>query len=120
MKANRPKTVFALVRIDEDPVEAYVDLFESEHLTRVTTIPGGAVSMVLDKPATESALRAAIKEFLATKEGKAAVENENGNFNFGDAVSYIPDVIWARHGLKHLSDPAETAITVSQNESFVD
>lgn len=48
----------------------------------------------------EQALREAVKEFLSTEEGKQAISYTCHDFNWGDAVSFVPEEIWAKYGLK--------------------
>lgn len=67
----------------------------------------------------EQALRDAVKEFLATDEGKKANEYACNDFNWGDAVVYVPEEVWAKHGLK-FRDMKSVDIKVYQDEVLCD
>lgn len=51
----------------------------------------------------EQSFRTAIKEFLETEEGRAAIENSCDDFNWGDAMMVVPDEFWEKHGIRELS-----------------
>ena len=53
----------------------------------------------------ETALRNAIKEFVnsGTEESKKALEYACGCFNWGDAISSVPDDLYIKHGLTKLN-----------------
>lgn len=63
----------------------------------------------------ETAIRNAIEEFLKTEDGWKAIEKTNGAFDFGDAVFYVPEKIWKKHGLK-LGGVQTIDILVPQDE----
>lgn len=67
----------------------------------------------------ELALRNAVQEFLATEEGKKALEYTTKDFNWGDAVVYVPEEIWAKHGLK-FQEVKSVDIKVNQDEVLYD
>lgn len=46
----------------------------------------------------EAAIRAAAADYLHTNQGKAALEDTCGNFNYGDFVNYVPDHMNKKHG----------------------
>ena len=52
----------------------------------------------------EKALRAAVREFIdsGTAEAKQALEYACGCFNWGDAISSVPDSLFEKHGLRKL------------------
>lgn len=47
----------------------------------------------------EKEIRAAVQDFLKTKEGKEAVEYACGNFNWEDAMCSVPDEFFKSRGL---------------------
>jgi hypothetical protein len=63
----------------------------------------------------EAALREAVAEFLKTEDGKQARLAACDDFNWGDAIMYVPDECWAKHGLKMVTDSIET-LRVNQDE----
>lgn len=42
---------------------------------------------------------AAVEEFLSTPDGRQAIEDTCEDFNWGDAVMYVPEEIWNKHGI---------------------
>lgn len=69
------------------------------------------------------AMRAAVAEFLTTEDGEASIEDTMGDFNWGDAMEYVPDDIWSKHGLrmKYANEPylisgSVLEVTVDQDE----
>ena len=66
-------------------------------------------------PHAELAMRNAVKEFLATEEGKKAIEYTSHDFNWGDVVSFVPEKIWAKHGLR-FQQVKSVDIFVNQDE----
>ena len=118
---SQEKRLVAFVREDEG--EAYVDIFETTYTTPGTAEYGDGrkepVTMV-DAKMTEIAMREAVEDFLNTDEGKLALRQEAGCFNWGDAIYHIPDEVWEKHGVKFIPSLHQATITVDQNESFVD
>lgn len=49
----------------------------------------------------EAAMRAAVEDFFATEpeDAAAAMEEANGHFNWGDAMRWLDDTLWAKYGL---------------------
>jgi len=57
-------------------------------------------------------LRSEVKQYLLTPEGRDIAE-ETGDFNWGDALMYVPSELWLKHGVL----PLEAAeVEVSQDE----
>ena len=92
--------IVRLTRVRPEENEAYTDLF--------------FVSQQVED--VEAALRAAVEEFLTTPEGREAVEDTHHDFNWGDAIVYVPDEIWGKHGLKLLGEPNYETVFVDQDE----
>lgn len=46
----------------------------------------------------ETSMRNAVADYLSTKEGEEAIEQTSRDFNWGDAVMYVPDEIWIKYG----------------------
>ena len=63
-------------------------------------------------------LRNAVKDFLATKEGKEAVKETCEDFNWGDVFTYIPEEFFEKYGI-HSSWASETLL-VNQDEVLCD
>lgn len=63
----------------------------------------------------EQAMRNAVKEFLETDEGKKAIVFTSQNFNWGDAVTHVPEELWVKHGLK-FQQVKSVDIFVNQDE----
>lgn len=71
----------------------------------------------MDAKQIEAAMRAAVAEFLQTDDGKQAVQHAAGRFNWGDAITYIPDDVWNRHGIYVKSSPeVDTEVVLNHNE----
>ncbi len=51
--------------------------------------------------------RAAVEEFLETEDGLAAIYQTSKDFNWGDAMVYVPEEIWNKHGI-YPEDPYKT------------
>lgn len=51
------------------------------------------------KTSSKELFMAAIEEFLNTPEGQQAIEDTCEDFNWGDAVMYVPEEIWNKHGI---------------------
>lgn len=64
----------------------------------------------------EQSMRAAVKEYLKTEEGKKAIKDTCNDFNWGDAVLYVPDKIWNKYGLYPLNRNKSIDIKVNQDE----
>lgn len=62
----------------------------------------------------ESALRQAIKDFLVTEEGKKAIEETSGDFNWGDIFTYVPDEFLEKRGFRR--SWASENLIVNQDE----
>jgi hypothetical protein len=60
------------------------------------------------------AMKRAVKEFLKTKEGKKAIRDNNGFFNWGDATIHVPDSFWREQGLRLI--PATQRIIVLDHD----
>lgn len=88
--------VFKLVRY-RGGGEVYVDVF-------------AAAGCVADP---ERALRSAVEEYLRSPEGRQAAEETGWEFNWGDALMYVPVEVFLRHGILPL-DVAE--VEVHQDE----
>lgn len=56
-------------------------------------------------------LRNAIRSFLKTEDGRAAYMDTCGDFNWGDAATYIPDEFWARYGVSVYSNSQKQAFS---------
>jgi len=66
-----------------------------------------------------SAIKKAVREFLATPEGERYLHGENNHFNYGDAIM-IPSEITITHGYLIVPQVQETYfVNVDQNYSFV-
>ena len=63
------------------------------------------------------AARNAIKEFLATEAGRERV-GEFGHFDWGDAIEWVPEEIWVKHGLKPVDELSYLIGNVDYNEDF--
>jgi hypothetical protein len=63
----------------------------------------------------EADLRAAVKAFLKTPEGKKAKVYSGDDFNWGDAVTSVPDKVWKKFGLTPLNNAA-VDVVVNQDE----
>ncbi len=63
------------------------------------------------------AARAAVKEFLTTKDGEDRV-NEFSYFDWGDAIEWVPREIWEKHGLKPIDELPYLIGNVDYHEDF--
>lgn len=91
---------------------ARIDTENEVHLDRFEVARSVSVSKV------RAALRAAVKEFLGSSEAHVAIQVTHGCFNWGDAISFVPDDVWRRHGLR-LVETGHTALGVNHNESLL-
>ncbi len=66
----------------------------------------------------QAAMRAAVKEFLSTEEGKQIAEDNMQDFNWGDAILHIPDELWAKHGLRMVTHLTDNVIVVNHDENL--
>ena len=81
---------------------------------------------VVDDGEPEQKIRDAVAEYLGTPDGQRAIEETCRDFNWGDAILYVPDAIWKKHGITELGDgdrivirnPVE--IVVNQDEVLFD
>ena len=62
------------------------------------------------------ALRTAVSDFLKTDAGKEAAKHCCYDFNWGDAVAYIPDEFWSKYGLRLDYTPKVIDVRVNQDE----
>ena len=64
----------------------------------------------------ESAVKDAVKEFIRTDDGKKALTETCGNFNYDDAVLYLPEAICLKHGFRIIESITadETVDTLTQ------
>ena len=74
----------------------------------------------------EQSMRVAVSEFLETADGEEAEQETAGDFNWGDAIEYVPDDIWRKHGIQmkyahkpYLVEGSVLEITVDQDERLV-
>jgi hypothetical protein len=63
-----------------------------------------------------AALRAAVQEFLTTSAGQRAVNYTCYDFNWGDAITYVPEIIWNKHGLYFNLNICSIDYKVNQDE----
>lgn len=66
----------------------------------------------------EKMLREAVKEFLASNDETArkAKEYACGSFNWGDAISSIPESLFEKHGLVRMSGQDIVEVNVDHDE----
>lgn len=80
---------------------------------------------VSDSQNPEQNFRNAIKEYLLSEEGKKAIKQTSNDFNWGDAIMYIPETIWNKHGIKSINEGESVTvsnpitITVEQDEVLI-
>jgi hypothetical protein len=69
----------------------------------------------------EGALRAAVGEFFATEEGQAVREGEGlATMGWCDALPWVPDEIWQRHGLTVFRHPDVERIILDEEEDLAE
>ena len=54
-------------------------------------------------------------EFLKTDEGEKRAISNGGDFNWGDAYSYVPTKFWRRHNLSFKVNPADMVFDHDEN-----
>lgn len=59
----------------------------------------------------EQSFRDAIKDYLLTEEGIKLIKQTSEDFNWGDAIMYIPERVWNKFGIKSISEGENTAIS---------
>lgn len=97
-----------LEMLDVDPVEAHLAVFE---------VPPGVEDV-------KQALRTAVLEFVNSGdfvEALDALDIDAGQFNWGDALTQVPDAVWQRHGLRLVPNavPSERVV-VDHNERLAE
>lgn len=65
----------------------------------------------------DKSFRAAIQEYLKTKQGKTVAQENGNDFNWGDAMLCVPNEIWEKHGLKML-DSKPVVYSVNHDENL--
>ena len=71
---------------------------------------------------TVDLFRAAVGDFLRTKDGIDAMEASFYDFNWGDAMMYVPQDIWKKHGIYPVDlmhPPAEMGLVPAPNNNPV-
>lgn len=63
----------------------------------------------------ERAIREAVAAFLSTDEAKTAVQYAGGDFNWGDALCFVPDEFFSKRGIVLVAEH-ELTIKVNQDE----
>lgn len=66
----------------------------------------------------EKAIEDTICCFLQTDEGKEVAQGENGHFNYGDAVVYVPNEVWQKFGILSIAPSSLPRISVNHNRNF--
>lgn len=64
------------------------------------------------------AMRLAAQEYCKTEAGQAEIQNNGGNFNWGDFVNTVPNEICKKYGFK-LVDTFITEQIVDHNETLI-
>jgi hypothetical protein len=64
----------------------------------------------------EATIRAVVKDFLESGEARVAVEYAGGDFNWGDALCFVPDEFFSKYGVIPV---AEHSLTVKVNQDEV-
>lgn len=73
----------------------------------------------------EQNFRDAVKEYLLTKEGRAAIRETSEDFNWGDSIMYVPMEIWNKYGIEPINEgdnvtvTRPTVVTVDQDEILI-
>lgn len=67
----------------------------------------------------QRAFIAAANEFAATPDGKDVIDDNSGDFNYGDFVNNVPNEICEKHGFK-IVDTFQTDLIVDHDECLVD
>lgn len=69
----------------------------------------------------EEALRTAIAEFFGSAAGREASEAESGGpLGWCEAIRWIPDEVWGRHGLTVFRHPDVERILLDRDENLVE
>lgn len=89
-----------LVRVDQDPDELYIDVYE-----------------VKDDLDLKASMKKAVKYWLETEEGQKQYADNNENFNWGDAT-YMPSDFTIRFGFSWVMQLDWAQNSVDQNESL--
>lgn len=66
--------------------------------------------------------QAAVEAYLMTSDGQKDVEWTHKDFNWGDAVMYVPDEVWNQFGIYPFSydtSPVELGLAPTSSENFV-
>ena len=81
----------------------------------------GSVTMVFcHKPDlnVEMAMRQVVRDFLETPAGKEVVNENHGDFNWGDAKVQVPTALWLRYGLKYVREPCDASFSLDHDENL--
>ncbi len=87
---------------------------DAVHLVEFETVPE---KLGTDFDAQYS-MRAAVKEYLSTEEGKQIAEDNMQDFNWGDAILHIPDELWEKYGLRMVTHLTDNVIVVNHDENL--
>jgi hypothetical protein len=85
---------------------------DAVHLLEFETIP----EKLGENP--QAAMRAAVKEYLSTDEGKQIAENNGDDFNWGDAILNVPAELWEKYGLRMVTHLTDNVIVVNHDENL--
>lgn len=81
--------------------------------------------IISDSSNPEQSFRDAIKDYLLTEEGSKAIKQSSENFNWGDAIMFVPERFWNKFGIKSISEGENRTIsnpitiTVEQDEVLI-
>ena len=68
----------------------------------------------------EEALRGAVYAFFGTAEGRAVLEGEGlSALRWEDAIPWVPDEVWAEHGLSILGHPDVERLLLDAGEDLL-
>ena len=71
------------------------------------------------KSAVVEAFKAAAAEYAKTPDGKDVVDDNCGDFNYGDFVNSVPDEICEKHGFR-VVDTFQTELIVDHDDCLVE
>jgi hypothetical protein len=87
-------------------------------------VDGGCAWLFRAEPGVddpEEALRASVREFFESSEGRRVLQQEGmDRIEWCEAIAWIPDAVWERHGLALFRHPEVERIIVDAEEDLAE
>lgn len=112
------------VIVNVPPVQAAVISGPAPDASQQDALDGGCAWLIRVSPGVddvEEALRAAVREYFASEEGRRVREAEGmEQVRWCDALSWIPDELWQAHGITVFHHPEAERIILDGEEDLAE